>query len=109
MVENKELTVEELYYLSEEEIIYKIENAKEINIAENFKKFRKATKVLESDEPVKNKYCVSVPTKRRYIIPLVKTNDGIQRINQISREAKNVIDEFLAYEPKKYAYLDLKL
>ena len=107
MVENKELTIEDLYELSEDDVINKIETSKDLELAENFFKFRQATKVYESDEPIKNKYCINIPTKRRYIIPLVKTEKGAKRIDEVSEEAKKAIEEYLTFEPKKYAYLDL--
>lgn len=107
IVKNNELSTHELYQLSEEEVIDKIENSKDNQLAENFKKFRNATKVNESEEPVKDKYCISVPAKRRYIVPLVETSNANRRINEISEQAKKAIEDYFAFEPKKYAYLDL--
>ena len=106
MSEKGYLTVDDLYNLSEAEVINKIENCKDTYIAESFKKFRNSTKIYESDEPVEDKYCINIKVKRRYVIPLTKTENGVKRINQVSEIAKQKIEDYLAYEVKPYAYLD---
>ena len=107
MSEEGYITVDDLYHLSEAEVINKIENCENKYIAEAFKKFRNTTKIGESDVPVENKYCISVKAKRRYIVPLTKTTEGnIVRINQVSELAKEKIDSFLSFEVKPYAYFD---
>ena len=68
--------------------------------------FRNSTDIFESDEPVLDKYCISINAKKRYIIPLVDTNDSYERINNISIFAKEQIDNYLQSKTKKYAYLD---
>ena len=109
MSEEGYITIDDLYHLSEAEVISKIENCENKDIAEAFKKFRNTTKIGESDVPVENKYCVSVKVKRRYIVPLTKTAEGkIARINQVSKIAKEKIDSFLNFEVPSYAYFDFK-
>ena len=68
--------------------------------------FENSTKINESDEPVYDKYCVSITAKRRYIVPLVEDFDSYKRINDISNFAKEKIDNYLQLKTKKYAYLD---
>ena len=107
MSEEKYLTKEDLYTLSEKEVINKIENCPDKKISNCFKLFENATNVYESDEPIPDKYCVSVKGKRRYIIPLVKTEENAyKRINEISDFSKGKIDNYLQIKTKKYAYLD---
>ena len=53
-----------------------------------------------------DKYCVSITTKRRYIVPLVKYDNSYKRINEISGLAKEKINDYLNFKTKKYAYLD---
>lgn len=104
---NKKLICkEDLYRHSEQEIIYKIKHCGDKKIETAFEKFQNATTVGESDVKVEGKYCVSVEAKRRYIIPLVKCEDGIKRINEVSEIAKENIENFLNFNTKKYAYLD---
>ena len=106
MSEQKLLTKNDLYTLSEQEVINKIENCENENISRCFKLFRNSTEIQESDEPVSDKYCISINAKKRYIIPLVETDNSYKRINDISSFAKNEIDNYLQSKTKKYAYLD---
>lgn len=106
MSENGYITKKDLYTLSEQEVITKIENCVDEKISMCFKMFRNSTHINESDDIVLDKYCVSIKAKRRYIVPLVKNNNSYERINKISYLAKEKIDEYLKYETKKYAYLD---
>lgn len=109
MYENNLITIHDLYNLSEKEVIEKIENCKEDNIAKCFRIWKNATKVNESDLALNDKYCVSIDKiKIRYINPLVKTKDGFIRINKISDTANKDIESVLNYKTKKYAYLDFK-
>ena len=106
MYEQNLITKKDLYTLSEKEVIQKIENCSIGNISSCFKKWELATKIQESDELVKDKYCVNIKVKQRYIVPLVEENNQFVRIDTISERAKRDIDSFLHYKPKKYAYLD---
>ena len=107
MTEEKLITINDLYNLSENEIIEKIENCKLKNIATNFKTWRNATKIQESDKKISEKYCVSIMNpKHRYINPLVRQENKFIRINQISETAKEDIEKAKNFTTKKYAYLD---
>lgn len=104
-MKNKHLiTIEELYTLSEKEIIQKMKYCPDQHISHCFRQFQNLTEVHESNQPVENKYCIGVKTKRRYIIPLVQNI----RIDKVSYQANEQINQFLQYEPKPYAYLDFK-
>ena len=106
MVDNNYLTVDELYVISEQEVIKRIENCSDTSISNSFDLFRDSTRIGESDIEIKDKYCISVNSKRRYVNPLVKTEKGIKRIYDISKIAKASIDTYLKYKTKKYAYLE---
>ena len=66
---------------SEKEVIDRILNCEDNYIKESFIKFQHATKTYSSDVPVNDKYCISVKGKRRYIVPLVKNGEKVERIN----------------------------
>ena len=103
------ITKKDLYTLSDAEVIKKIENCEDKHIAECFKKFENTDTIYETDdEPKTDCYYVSIKAKRRYNIPLVKTNGEAKRINEISELAKNTIDDYLQYSPKKYVAFDFK-
>ena len=96
------ITKKDLYELSEKEVIEKIENCDYAKISQKFDMWKNAHEIKESDEKVKDKYCVSIDAKIRYINPLV---NGI-RISEISEVAKEEIQKALEFKTKKYAYLN---
>lgn len=96
------ITKKDLYELSEKEVIERIENCDYADISKKFDIWKDAHEIKESDEKVKDKYCVSIDAKIRYINPLV---NGI-RISEISEVAKEEIQKALEFKTKKYAYLD---
>ena len=100
------ISVEDLYELSEEEIIEKIKNCDNYNISECFKIWQEGLDVKTSDEKPEGKYSVNVKAKKRYIDPLVKTENGIERISNISDKAKKCIDKSLSYTFDRYVYMD---
>ncbi len=100
------LTIDDLYNLSEKEVIEKILNCDDNYIKENFIKFQNATSVYGSDTPINDKYCISVKGKRRYVIPLAKYNDKVYRINEISKSASKDIEDYLNIKLSKYTSFD---
>ena len=96
------ITKKDLYELTEKEVIERIENCDYAEISQKFDMWKNAHEIKESDEKVKDKYCVSIDAKIRYINPLV---NGI-RISEISEVAKEEIQKALEFKTKKYAYLD---
>ena len=90
------LTIDDLYNCSEEEIIEKILNCADKYLADSFKLFQKADTVFKSNVPVSHKYCVNVKSKTRFIVPLVLTEQGPKRIDNVSPESKNYIDKYLS-------------
>lgn len=102
------ISMDDLYTYSEKEIIDKILNCGDTYIENAFKKFQHSTSVLRFDKPVTDKYCISVKGKRRYIIPLTETENGIFRINEISSQAKNDINNYLNFKQTQYTGLDFE-
>ena len=95
MSKNGELSVNDLYTLSENEVIDKIKNSKDEYISSKFKEFQETRNVFVSPIELNENYCVKVKAKRRYINPLVKTNDGAKRVYDVSSLAKIYIDGYL--------------
>ena len=100
------ITVNDLYELSEAEIIEKIQKCDECNINECFKIWQEGTSVMISDEPVFDRYWVNVKAKRRYSDPLVITSDGYERTSKLSNAAKEALDKCLNYSFDRYLYMD---
>lgn len=100
--EDNLLTLEDLYNLKESEVIEMIENHE---YKEIFNTWKKAKKVKTSDVEPKDVYYVHHGAKVRYIDPLVKG----ERISNICKIAKSMIDKNLSYDMTKYVYLDFNL
>lgn len=100
------LTIDDLYILSEADVIEKILNCEDEYIRDSFIKFQNATEVYGSDIEVSSKYCISVKGKRRYVIPLVKYNNEIIRINDISDSASKDIEGYFNIKLSKYTGFD---
>ena len=108
MYERKYISMEDLYTLSEEEIINRIVNCEDKYLSQAFINFQNATQVYDSETPVEDKYCVSVKAKQRYIIPLVQNGENIDRVYNLSLQAKSDIDNYLVFQTAKYAYFDFE-
>ncbi len=102
------LSVDDFYQCSEKEIIEKILYESDAYLSESFKKFQNVSSVYRNLSPLENKYCVNVKSKSRYIIPLVQTETGPKRINQISPQAACEITKYLEQTKKNpyYTYFD---
>ena len=106
MSERDLITFEDLYTLSEQEIIKNIENCNYDCISEKFKIWKNATNLYQTDIEPQDKYYVSISPKIRYINPLVKQEEQYIRVNKISEQAKQDIERALNYKTKKYIYLE---
>ena len=91
------LSIDDLYTLSEKEVIDLICNCEDSNIKDTFNRFQNATRtsVYKSDESNDEIYCTSVKGKKRYINSLVVFNGRVLRIKDVSSLANNDISNFL--------------
>lgn len=103
MYKEKYITKKDLYELSEQEIINMIKNCKDKEISNLFNKFMNCNSFIECEEYKDDKFCVSRKVKRRYINPLTKTG----RVYDISKQAKEKIDNYINMKVSKYAYVDM--
>lgn len=102
------ITIDDLYELSEEDVIDKIKNCNDSYIKESFAKFQNATSVYGSEIPVNNKYCISIKGKKRYIVPLVQDNGKICRINEIDETANEEVENYMNLKRSKYTGFDFE-
>lgn len=100
------LSIDDLYHLSEREVLDKFINCEDTYLSDSFKKFLDTSEVYASDNPVPNKYCINARAKIRYIVPLVKTENGNVRIDQISKRARQDIQNYLSIKQSPYVYFD---
>lgn len=88
------ISADDLYKISEKEVIDKILNCGDSYISNAFKKFQESSTIIASDKPFSGKYCTSVKTKKRYVNPLVMENGTVKRIYDVSKSAKKNIDAY---------------
>lgn len=100
------LSIDDLYGLSEQEVIERILNCEDRYLVESFKKFLNADKVYSSSEMINDKYCVLIKSKKRYINPLVCVGDGVKRISEVSKMTNDKINEYLDIKMDNYIYFD---
>lgn len=91
------ITIDDLYNKTELEIIQLIKNCKDSKIRNAFEFFQNATQKSIYKGEVENKeiYCINVKGKKRYINPLVKYNNKVERISIVSEKANKNIEDFL--------------
>ena len=103
----QQLSIDDLYTLSEQEVIQKFENCNDDYLRKAWKSFCECNKVFQSETNKKDKYCINVKSKVRYINPLVIQNRKVVRVYDCSKQAKQHIDNYLKI-PKGgyYTYFD---
>lgn len=104
--ESKIIKPNELFTLSEKELIELFTKSAEENpswkFSKYFRTFRGMKKIFRSETKMKCFYCVNLQVKRRYINPLVKTKNGAKRISEVNKEAKEIIEQFLHFNDAKF-------
>ena len=103
------ISINDLYNLSEKEVIEKIKACHYNNISFAFNLWQNANAILVSDKEIVNKYCVYVKTKKRYIDPLVQIGNDLLRVSEISNKSNDAINECLNYDFNRYLYMDFEL
>ena len=101
------LSIDDLYSLSEEEVINRFINSDDEYLREVFRKFLNTSNVYRSKKYLEDKYCINVKTKTRYVNPLVLIDNNVYRISDISQVANNKINDYLSI-PRDgyYTYFD---
>lgn len=102
----KYITMNEMYHTSENDMIEKILRCDNKKIVSEFENWQNAIRVYTSKYENKEKYCVNVPVKKRYINPLVKEKNSIKRISEVSIISKNDINKCLAVTFDEYIWID---
>lgn len=109
MSDKNMISIDDLYKLSEKEVVKKIEQCNDENISNCFNIWKNATEINTTETLPINKYFVNIEkTKVRYINPLVRNNNAYERIYNISENAKEDIEKALNYKTAKYSYLDFQ-
>ena len=102
------ITIDDLYTLSDAEVLHLIKTCDDPYIRNSFNLFENATRnsVYKSDLPNNKIYCTTVKSKKRYINPLTIYNNKTCRISDISSQANNDINNFLNMKLHTYIGFD---
>lgn len=102
------ISVDDLYNMSEEDVCNLILNCNDEYLKQSFIRFKNATNIYAGNRPVNNRYCISVKAKKRYIVPLVKTNGKVARINDVDDSCKEAVEQYKNLKRSKYTGFDFK-
>jgi HD superfamily phosphohydrolase len=106
-IKEKLFSESDLYILSEEQVINKIKHCNLRKIVNAWQFYTKFDKVNTSDKEIKDKYCISINVKKRYINPMTFANGNFIRLFDINTQNKKLLEEYLSSKHNsKYIYLD---
>lgn len=106
MIIKKYITIDDLYILTEQEILNKIKNSSDNYLKKAFCEFLKQEKVYTSNKKINDKYCIKINPKKRYINPLVIKDANPKRIMDLSVEVKELINDFILNDDVEWTYFD---
>lgn len=107
-IELEVIEEQDLYTMSEDQLLEvftkAVEKELDDDFSRKFKTFRGMKKILHTEKPVPNAYCVSLETKRRFVDPLVQeaAAEPAKRLSQINKSGADCIAHFLTYHDTKY-------
>lgn len=105
------LTMDDLYIMSEREVIDWILSCGDKTLCEAFRNFQRATSVYSSSTIKKDRYCVDTKLKVRYVNPLVantEDNSGDKRITELSSSTARALKRYLDTKTSKYTGFDFE-
>ena len=108
LILNNVITTDDLYTMSDDDIISIIEKCKLRDVNKSFEIWQRSDSVYESDYKLIDRYCACVEPKIRYIDPLVYSVNDFKRVSNISKSASNDIEKAKNYKTKKYIYSNFK-
>ncbi len=105
-IQNNIFSEEDLFNSTENEIILKIKTSQNDSIKKAWDYFENMSEIKRSNDLIEDTYCISLDSKKRYIDPLIYTENNLARVTEISTEFKKNLDDLKSYEDSKYAYID---
>lgn len=93
------ITLEDLYTKKETELVKLFEK--------NFVSWRnfETASILTRTNEEPHHFCISYQTKKRSTIPLVKTELGDKRVNEISNQSEKIYADLASFQDTKFAYI----
>ncbi len=114
MINSGYLTTDDLYVMSEREIVDWILSCGDKTISEAFRQFQRATTVFNSGVAKKNCYCISTKGKLRYINPLTCRQSPrtqkitIKRLSDLDDDSNELINDYLTEKQPRYVGFDFE-
>lgn len=107
-IQNRVIQEKELYKLTETEIVNRIISSRNQKLIYEWKLFCNLRQIQRAEEkPKDDTYWIKVDVKKRYIDPLIRQEDKVERISKISSEIKKEIQKFVEYTDSQYAYIPM--
>ena len=109
MINSGYLTSDDLYIMSEREIIDWILSCGDKTIGDAFRQFQHSTAVYSGSTAKKSTWSTNVKAKIRYIAPLVQTDsddNSAKRISKLDKSVATAIDQYLSEKQSKYVGFD---
>lgn len=88
---------------TEEDVVYILENSKNLKVKKMWDKFKNFNKIDETNELITEKYSIKATGKKRYINPLIKIENNIYRITELDNDVKCKIIKFKERENLYYS------
>lgn len=105
------LTMDDLYIMSEREVIDWILSCGDKTLSGAFRNFQRATSVYSSSTIKKDRYCTDTKLKIRYVNPLVASEDADtndQRVTELSDSTARALKHYLDTKSSKYTGFDFE-
>lgn len=109
MINSGYLTSDDLYIMSEREIIDWILSCGDKTIGDAFRQFQHSTAVYSGNTAKKSTWSTNVKAKIRYIAPLVQTDsddNSAKRISKLDKSVATAIDQYISEKQSKYVGFD---
>lgn len=100
------LSPDDLYLMSEAEIVDWILNCGDEILMTAFQNFQSATTLYSSTTAKKDRYSTSARGKIRYTVPLAEQDGAAKRITALSPTTKKAVDAYLAQKLPKFVGFD---
>ncbi|MDD2434759.1 MAG: hypothetical protein PHO63_00710 [Bacilli bacterium] len=102
------ITIDDLYQLSERDIIQRIKDSDNEMVRYVWSKFENLTKVEKTNLKPVDKYYISIDCKKRNVNPLIKFNGSNYRLTDISVKTQKLNNIYHNFKDTEYAYIDLE-
>ena len=105
MIDRDLLSRDDLYAMTEREVVDWILSCGDQSITEAFRNFQRTTSAYTSATLRKNVYCTDAHAKVRYIVPLVEArneSNPAQRVTDLNSQTDDLVAEYVRKKQPKY-------